>query len=428
MKHSWSIGMRAALAMVVVLAALIAVVTVSMRVRDEWSVEDLQILATLTLDKLPPPPVDPSNAVETRLDAIAFGRQLFGDVRFSRNGAVACASCHDPGKGFQDGRPVGQGVAEGRRRSMPIVDAAYSPWLFWDGRKDSLWSQALGPLEDGLEHGGNRARYVHLLSAHYAQEYEAIFGAFPDMTGLPLDAGPVGTPEQKAAWAALDPARREAISRAYANMGKAIAAYERTVVHGASRFDTYVQSVLRGDVVGRSVFTREEVSGLRLFVGRGQCVSCHNGPLFTDQAFHNTGVPVRAGAPPDHGRRAALALVSHDEFNCLGLFSDARPDQCQELQFMVGDDPSLDGAFKTPGLRGVAQRAPFMHAGQFVSLEESIRHYTLAPDAAVGRSELTRGQTTALGRKPIELTEDDVRDLAAFLSTLSDSPTERAHQ
>lgn len=424
MKRPWSIRTCLITAMAIVLAAAIAFAAVPMRARDKWSAADLQVLATLTINKLAPPPADPSNAFEERPAAIELGRQLFADVRLSRNGAVACASCHDPRNGFQDGRAVGQGVGTGRRRSMPILDAAYSPWLFWDGRKDSLWSQALGPLEDGVEHGGNRTHYVHLLSTHYAREYEAVFGALPDMTGAPLDAGPLGTPEQRDAWAHLDRARREAISRAFANMGKAIAAYERTVRHGPSRFDRYVESTLRGKSAAPPLFTAKEVNGLRLFMGQGQCISCHNGPLFTDQAFHNTGVPARDGAAPDHGRRAALTLAGHDEFNCLGPFSDARPEQCEELRFIVEDDPALDGAFKTPGLRGVAQRAPYMHAGQFATLEQAIRHYVQAPDAAFGRSELARGQAAATGRAPIQLSDDDVRDLAAFLSTLSESSTE----
>lgn len=419
MKRPWSINALIALAALIPLTVLMGLVASPMRATNAWSAADLQVLGGLMIDALPPPPFDPSNAFEERPAAIELGRQLFADVRLSRNGAVACASCHDPRKGFQDGRPVGQGVGTGRRRAMPIVDAAYSPWLFWDGRKDSLWSQALGPLEDGVEHGGNRTRYVHLLSTHYARDYEAIFGALPDMSGMPLDAGPLGTPAQKEAWAQLDPAAQADISRAFANMGKALAAYERTLRHDSTRFDRYVQSTLHGDTSEASLFTAQQEHGLRLFIGQGQCISCHNGPLFTDQAFHNTGVPARSEAVADHGRRAALALVSQDEFNCLGPYSDARPARCQELQFMSEDDPALDGAFKTPGLRGVAQRAPFMHAGQFATLEQAIRHYTQAPEALVGRSELVHG------RSPIKLSEGDVRDLAAFLGTLSE-PTEGA--
>lgn len=151
---------------------------------------------------------------------------------------------------------------------------------------------------------------------------------------------------------------------------------------------------------------------------------CHNGPLLTDQQFHNTGLPPRDAARPDRGRAAATTDVHNDEFNCLGPFSDARPEQCQELRFMVTDDPALEGAFKTPGLRGVTDWPPYMHAGQFATLEQVVRHYVAAPHAAVGHSELTHRHAGAAApkhaeRAPIELSDAEVADLVSFLGTLS---------
>lgn len=157
---------------------------------DRWSTEDRAVLASLSLKRLPPVPVDPSNAVERLPAAVDLGKRLFNDARFSRNGAVSCATCHDSQKQFQDGLPVGQGVGTGSRRTMPIVGAAYSSWLFWDGRKDSVWAQALGPLEDAVEHGGNRTRYAHLMAENYRQDYESIFKAMPRTEGLPRTPGP----------------------------------------------------------------------------------------------------------------------------------------------------------------------------------------------------------------------------------------------
>lgn len=170
-----------------------------------------------------------------------------------------------------------------------------------------------------------------------------------------------------------------------------------------------------------------EVRGLRLFIGKAQCVSCHNGPLLTDQHFHNTGVPPRRPERPDRGRAAATAAARSDEFNCLGRFSDARPDQCQELRFMVTADPALKGAFKTPGLRGVADRPPYMHAGQFATLEQVVRHYVAAPHAAVGESELAHRHAGNAapghaGRIPIGLSDAEIADLVRFLGTLSADP------
>jgi cytochrome c peroxidase len=307
---------------------------------------------------------------------------------------------------------------------MPIVGAGYSTWLFWDGRKDSLWAQALGPLEDAAEHGGNRTRHAHLLASNYRKEYEAVFGSMPRFDGLPQDAGPNGAAADKAAWAAMDARQRDDVSRAFANMGKSIAAYEKSLRHEPSRLDRYVDAVVAGRAAGPDVLQPGEVRGLRLFIGKAQCVTCHNGPLLTDQQFHNTGVPPREATRPDRGRADATARLRSDEFNCLGPFSDAKPQQCQELRFMVDDDPSLVGAFKTPGLRGVAQRAPYMHAGQLSTLEQVVRHYVAAPHAAVGHSELTHrhaGAGTAKHdeRAPIELTDAEAADLVSFLGTLS---------
>jgi cytochrome c peroxidase len=391
---------------------------------DRWSAQEMAVLASLSLKHLPPMPVDPSNAVERLPGAVDLGKRLFNDARFSRNGAVSCASCHDAQKQFQDGLPVGRGVGTGSRRAMPIVGAGHSHWLFWDGRKDSLWAQALGPLEDAVEHGTNRTRVAHLLAANYRKDYEGIFTLLPRLDGLPLDAGPHGSAAEQAAWAGMDARRREDVSRVFANMGKAIAAYEKSLQHEPARLDRYIDAMVRRDPAARDVLQANEVRGLRLFIGKAQCVTCHNGPLFTDQQFHNTGVPPREAASPDRGRAAATAKVRGDEFNCLGPFSDAQPTQCQELRFMLSEDPALEGAFKTPGLRSVAQRLPYMHAGQFATLEQVVRHYVAAPHAAVGHSELKHRHAngtdaTHAERAPIELTDAEVADLVSFLGTLS---------
>lgn len=389
-----------------------------------WSADEKAVLASLSLKRLPAAPMDPSNAVERQPAAAALGQRLFNDVGLSRNGAISCASCHDPARQFQDGRPVSQGVGTGSRRAMPIVGASHATWLFWNGRKDSLWAQALGPLEDAVEHGTNRTRVAHQVAANHRTAYEAVFGALPRLDGLPGDAGPMGSPSEQAAWLAIEAPRRSEVSRVFANVGKAIAAYEKTLQPTPTGLDNYIDAVLRGDRAAASLLRADEARGLRVFIGKGQCVSCHNGPLFTDQQFHNTGVPQRDAARPDRGRAAATAAVRGDEFNCLGPFSDARPEQCQELRFMVSDDPALEAAFKTPGLRGVADRAPYMHAGQFTTLQQVVRHYVAAPRAALGHSELTqrRAGTAAAGhaeREPIALSESEVNDLVSFLGTLS---------
>ncbi|WP_326939528.1 cytochrome-c peroxidase [Actimicrobium sp. GrIS 1.19] len=359
--------------------------------------------------QLPPAPNDPSNLVENTPAAAALGKKLFFDRRFSSNQAVSCASCHDPDKQFQDGRPVGTGVGTSARRTMPVVAAGHSPWLFWDGRKDSVWSQALGPLEDAAEHGGNRLQYAHLMATHYRRDYEASFGKLPELADLPRDASPLGSRAEKMAWNAIVPKTQDNVSRIFANMGKALAAYQKTLQYGAARLDRYIDGVQSGDIAALQILNPQEKNGLRIFIGRGECITCHNGPLLTDQHFHNTGVPSRNPEQPDIGRGGATAKVLQDEFNCLGRYSDAKPEHCQELRFMATDDPHLAGAFKTPALRNVALRSPYMHAGQLASLTDVVRHYVKAPAAVLGHSE----------RQPMNLSETEIRDLAAFLATLS---------
>jgi cytochrome c peroxidase len=131
--------------------------------REAWSAEEVATIESMRLSVLPAPRRDPSNAVEADPRAVSLGRRLFLDPRLSRNGRISCASCHDPARQFQDGRPRGLALGLTDRRTMPLADAGRGTWFFWDGRKDSLWSQALGPLEDAREHGGTRLRYVRLM-------------------------------------------------------------------------------------------------------------------------------------------------------------------------------------------------------------------------------------------------------------------------
>lgn len=343
-----------------------------------WSAEQRQRIASLSLSALPVLPPDPSNAVADDPAAAALGKALFFDTRLSSNGKVACATCHDPQKQFQDGIAVGHGVGTGNRRTMPIAGTAYSPWMFWDGRADSQWAQALGPLENPLEHGSDRTAIVATVAANYTEEYKAVFGAAP--AAQPVD-------------------------RAFANVGKAIAAFERTIAPQRTRFDTYADAIGRGEP--SEALSAQEVAGLGLFIGKGKCLDCHNGPLFSDKGFHNIGLP----GSTDAGRSAGVALVTADPFNCLGPFSDASPEQCMELAFIKADGPELTGAFKTPSLRNVTARPPFMHAGQLATLDSVVAHYSAAPAAGFGHSELTR----------LDLNADERAALVAFLTSLGPS-------
>jgi cytochrome c peroxidase len=390
-----------------VLLLLVTMATVTASGRDGWTSAQLEELRSLTLAELETLPPDPSNRVADDPRAADLGRRLFFDTRLSSNGGVACSTCHQPDRGFQDGIALAKGIGTTARRTMPIAGAARSPFLFWDGRKDSLWAQALGPLESAVEHGGTRAQYAHLVADAYRREYEQIFGALPDLSRVPRFAGPVTDPEGAAAWSALSSAQRDQVTGVFVNIGKAIAAYERRIELGASRFDKYMAALTSGQR-DQSILTDDEVAGLRLFIGKGNCTQCHNGPLFTNHEFHNTGVPPRPELATDHGRLTGAAAVLNDEFNCRSQWSDAR-EPCSELAFMVTGEHTLDRGYKVPSLRNVAERAPYMDAGQFATLADVLDHYNRAPAAATGHNEL----------RPLRLKAVELRQLEAFLRTLS---------
>jgi cytochrome c peroxidase len=351
---------------------------------DRWSEEDVAQLSSMSLRELGPASADPTNRVADDPRAVELGRRLFFDTRLSANGQVSCATCHIPEREFQDGIPLGKGVGVANRRTMPIAGMAHSPFLFWDGRKDSMWAQALGPLESPVEHGGSREQYAQVMAAHYRPDYEAIFGAIPSLS------------------------TRDEATSVFVNMGKAIAAYERTIDHAPSRFDRYVDTLQDTGRAPQGVLSADEVAGLRLFIGKASCVNCHNGPLLTNNEFHNTGVPARPGLPADKGRLAGADAVLHDEFNCRSRWSDSRS-KCAELEFLVTGDHVLERAFKVPSLRNVAERAPYMHAGQLSTLTEVVDHYNRAPKAPAGHSEL----------EPLRLSAQERRQIEAFLRSLS---------
>jgi cytochrome c peroxidase len=400
------------LSALLVLTGVAILITSCSLFQKRWSEDELASLRSLLIGTLPPLPADPSNKYADSPEAAVFGQKLFFDTRFSSNAKVACATCHLPEKLFQDGTPLAHGVGTTNRRTMTIIGTAYSPWFFWDGRKDSQWAQALGPMESPVEHGGNRTLYAHLIAENYAEEYTALFGPLPDLSQLPRNAGPVTDPQAAANWEAMSLTDQEAVTRIYVNMGKSIAAYERHLIPGASRFDKYVEAVLNNDYSSANqIFNSDEIAGLKLFIGEAHCTNCHNGPLFTNNDFHNTGIPLAHDLPEDVGRAKGAQQVLQDEFNCLSVYSDARPDQCTELNFLVADGDNLIHQFKPPSLRNVAERGPYMNAGQFTTLEEVLNHYNNAPAAPLGHSEL----------EPLHLSEKQIAQIIAFLKTL-DSP------
>jgi cytochrome c peroxidase len=379
---------------------------------NAWNEKDIGVLRSLWIGSLPPLPKDPSNAYSDNPKAAELGRSFFFDNRFSGNAKVSCATCHRPDMNFTDDLPVAHGMGNGMRRTMPLIGVAYNAWFFWDGRKDSLWSQALAPIENPREHGFTRTQCVSVIRKYYRKEYEEIFGPMPELSekDLPLEAEP--SPENPAAlkkWLFLPRENRDSINRIYANMGKAIAAFVRTILPGESRFDRYVEALLKGDRKKMEhTLSADEVMGLRLFIGKARCINCHNGPLFSDGDFQVIHVPDPAGMPHDRGRADAIPQVLMDEFNCAGPYSDAQPGDCGELRFMNTDAAAYVGAFKSPTLRNVAERPPYMHAGQFATLRRVLEFYRdLKPEQRT--PQLNHG----------ELTDLELDQIGAFLRTLS---------
>ena len=359
-----------------------------------WTERELRLLRSLWLGSLTPLSPDPSNRVADDPRAAEFGRRLFFDPQFSANGQIACANCHRPELYFTDGRAFSEGLAITGRGAPSLLGAAYSPWFYWDGRRDSQWSQALVPFEEPVEMGIDRRRVLQFIAADegYLASYQQLFGPLPS-----ADAGD------------------QAISHSFARVGKVLAAYQRTLLPQYSRFDYYVESLLeeqKDPIEKPPALNGKEITGLRLFISeKTQCTRCHNGPLLSNFGFHNIGlIELKRGVRKyDFGRSKGAEQALQDPFNCLGQYSDAEPSQCGELKFIRLRGKELAGAFKVPTLRNVAETAPYMHDGRFANLHEVVEHYRQAPKRRLGHQELN----------PLLLTSEQVDQLVMFLKTLT---------
>jgi cytochrome c peroxidase len=264
---------------------------------------------------LPPVPI-PADNVPTA-ETIALGRKLFYDVRLSNDNTQSCASCHDSKLGFSDGRRLSIGVhgLAGVRNAPTLLNAAYLPLQFWDGRAASLEMQTALPIQDHREMDVSPARLLFRLNtdATYRAMCEKAFGS-----------------------RLLDMVEVE----------KSISAFERTLLSGDSPFDRFY---FGGD---KSALTAAQIRGLLIFQdpGRGNCAVCHsirkNDALFTDGKFHNLGI----GVGDDE------SLTDNGRFGQTGTASDT-------------------GTFLTPTLRNVALTAPYMHDGSEKTLEAVMDYY-----------------------------------------------------
>lgn len=357
-------------------------------------------------------PQDTSNRYALDPRAAQLGKRLFFDKRLSHDGSQSCATCHDPENSWSDGRKVAQGLEKGTRNTPSLWNTAYGRWWFWDGRADSLWSQALRPIETAHEMGGTRLAVLRVIAGDQGLRapYEAIFGSIPAIPAQPAHASPRGNEAQRAAWSKLPAAQRAAIDEGFVNVGKALAAFEHKIVANDTPFDRFARGLASGDATDRAALDASAQRGLALFVGRAGCILCHHGPDFTDYEFHNIGLISEEEAQKtprlDLGRYAGIPIARSEPFRGVGEASN------RFLTFVTQRISNM-GEFKTPSLRNVSRTAPYMHDGRFASLGEVLDFYSELP----GRTPLGHREESLL---PLKLSADEKRDLRAFLESLTD--------
>jgi cytochrome c peroxidase len=305
-----------------------------------------------------------------------------------------------------------------------LLEVAFAPLYNWDGRRDSIWGQAMGVMEGNKEFNSGRLFVATQMFRLHRAEYEALFGAMPplgDTTRFPSlapeQAGCVevdtmsgatfkcrGLPGDGADYDGMAPTDQDAVTRVAVNTAKALEAYVRTLRCGSSRFDTW----LDGD---DSALGASEQRGAAVFAGPGKCLDCHSGPNLTDEKFHNVGLspaPVSVAFTDSNDRGAAdgIDAIRQDPLNTAGAYSDG-----DRGAVPATTDPALVGAFRTPPLRCLSSHPSFMHTAQLATLDQVVAFHDRGGDPAgnyPGQSELT----------PLHLTDDQKADLVAFLGAL----------
>ncbi|MDP6479069.1 MAG: cytochrome c peroxidase [Phycisphaerales bacterium] len=369
--------------------------------------------AATSLSPVPTPPPNPTNRVADDPAAAILGQTLFFDPGLSGNGEISCATCHDPDKAFTDGKPLAEGLEVGAINTPTVLGAAHHRWLFLDGRADTLWSQALSPIEDELEMGSARTDVIRYIASTpgLAAQYTAIFGPPPDVSDtsrFPIAARP-GTPP----WEAMAEEDRHHITEAYVNLGKAIEAYERLLQPGESSFDRWVASIRRGQR-DDTLMPPQALRGFELFAGKAGCRQCHFGPMISDLEFHDLALPPRdAQAAPLPGRGAGYVLLRESEFRADGPWSDAPASTRARRAAAARIGPEHWGSFRTPSLRNVARTAPYMHSGQFQTLGEVLAFYNTL------EQQVRRHHHAEAVLQPLDFTPEQLADLEAFLRSLS---------
>lgn len=306
------------------------------------------------------------------MEKIALGKELFFDKRLSADDTVSCATCHDPEKGFADGKAIAVGIKErkGTRNSPTVLNAAFFDTQFWDGRAMTLEEQAKQPIINPKEMG---------MPSHDA-----------------LVEKISGIPEYKTAFQAVFGTEKITIDL----IVMAIASFERTLITFNTPFDRFIAG--KGDAISASA-----QRGWKLFQGKARCVTCHefnvSYPFFTNNKFHNVGVAMKGKDFESLARKAAGSGADPSAL--------AQEEASSELgHYLVTKEPKDIGAFKTSGLRNIALTAPYMHDGSELTLESVVEFYD---KGGIPNPNLDGGI------RPLNLTEDEKKDLVEFMKSLT---------
>lgn len=381
---SWGAVHKAALRLI-----LSMVFTLSGAQASQLLINEAEITKLVRHGPWPPPLApDPSNRVSGDHQAIALGRELFFSPELSGNGNMACTTCHHPGRGWTDRLPRGLGTTELDRNTQSLIDVRFNRWFSWDGQNDNLWAQSIRPLVDPREMHSSSARVVAALleMPKLAELYQRVFGEAP------------GTNQSE---------------KSLINVGKALAAFQETLVSGRTRFDDFRDALARGDRDAAAAYPQDAQRGAALFFGRGNCTFCHTGPQFTNGEFQDAGVPyfIEPGRV-DKGRLGGIAKLKASRWTLAGPHND---DPARSGAWKVRGVKSLPrnfGEFRVPTLRNLTQTAPYMHNGSLATLEDVVLHYSMI-DIERLHADGTRILT------PLHLNSQEIKDLVAFLETLS---------
>lgn len=334
-----------------------------------------------------PPLVVPADNPQT--DAkIALGDKLFNDTRFSTTGDISCATCHDAKKGLTDSPlKVSNGIKklQGTRNAPTVANSAFNKTQFWDGRSPSLEDQAQHPFINPVEMGlPNHEPILEIIrkDKDYRTAFEEVFG-------------------------------KSAKNVTITEVTQAIAAFERTQVFGNSPFDRWY---FAGEQDAMSDAAKR---GFKVFLNEGRCVSCHameqNFAVFTDHKFHNIGVGINElGDKVTPLAKAFLTAKANGADVDVTVLTDA--DTSHLGRFAVSEEISDMGAFKTSTLRNIAVTAPYMHDGSLETLRDVVVHYN---NGGVSKEGDPINPFLAGGIKPLDLTDEQIDDLVAFMEALT---------